>query len=175
MRGKTFILFFGLLLINSNAICQKLGYVNTDFILSQMTEYQDALNEINTISKSWENEINDMYKLTEKKEIYLKAEKILLTEEMYNEKRKTIDDEWDEIKNYQQKIFGVEGLFFLKKKELIEPIQDIVFESIERVAKKNRLQIVFDKSSGPVLLYTNPIHDYTDYVLEDLGLSEKNN
>ena len=175
MRGKTFILFFGLLLINSNAICQKLGYVNTDFILSQMTEYQDALNEINTISKSWENEINDMYKLTEKKEISLKAEKILLTEEMYNEKRKIIDDEWDEIKNYQQKIFGVEGLFFLKKKELIEPIQDIVFESIERVAKKNRLQIVFDKSSGPVLLYTNPNHDYTDYVLEDLGLSEKNN
>tara|TARA_B100000287_G_C20603990_1_gene769275 strand:+ start:403 stop:927 length:525 start_codon:yes stop_codon:yes gene_type:complete len=174
MGKKTFILFFGLL-INSNAICQKFGYVNTDFILSQMTEYQDALNEINTISKSWENEINDMYKLIEKKEISLKAEKILLTEEMYNEKRKIIDDEWDEIKNYQQKIFGVEGLFFLKKKELIEPIQDIVFESIERVAKKNRLQIVFDKSSGPVLLYTNPIHDYTDYVLEDLGLSEKNN
>ena len=174
MGKKTFILFFGLL-INSNAICQKFGYVNTDFILSQMTEYQDALNEINTISKSWENEINDMYKLIEKKEISLKAEKILLTEEMYNEKRKIIDDEWDEIKNYQQKIFGVEGLFFLKKKELIEPIQDIVFESIERVAKKNRLQMVFDKSSGPVLLYTNPIHDYTDYVLEDLGLSEKNN
>ena len=175
MVKKTFILFLSLLLLNSNAICQKLGYVNTDFILSQMTEYQDALNEINTISKSWENEINDMYKLAEKKEISLKAEKILLTEEMYNEKRKIIDDEWDEIKNYQQKIFGVEGLFFLKKKELIEPIQDIVFESIERVAKKNRLQIVFDKSSGPVLLYTNPIHDYTDYVLEDLGLSEKNN
>ena len=175
MVKKIFILFFSLLLTKSNAFCQKFGYVNTDFILSQMTEYQDALNEINTISKSWENEINDMYKLTEKKEISLKAEKILLTEEMYNEKRKIIDDEWDEIKNYQQKIFGVEGLFFLKKKELIEPIQDIVFESIERVAKKNRLQIVFDKSSGPVLLYTNPIHDYTDYVLEDLGLSEKNN
>ena len=175
MVKKTFILFFSLLLTNSNAICQKFGYVNTDFILSQMTEYQDALNEINSISKSWEIEISDMYKLAEKNKISLKAEKILLTEEMYNEKRKTIDDEWDEIKNYQQKIFGVEGLFFLKKKELIEPIQDIVFESIERVAKKNRLQIVFDKSSGPVLLYTNPIHDYTDYVLEDLGLTEKNN
>ena len=64
---------------------------------------------------------------------------------------------------------------FLKKKELIEPIQDIIIDSIERVAKKNRLQIVFDKSSEPILLYTNPIHDYTDYVLEDLGLTEKIN
>ena len=50
MGRKTFILFFGLLLINSNAICQKLGYVNTDFILSQMTEYQDALNEISSLA-----------------------------------------------------------------------------------------------------------------------------
>ena len=63
----------------------------------------------------------------------------------------------------------------MQKKELIEPIQDIIFESVEKVAKKNRLQIIFDKSSEPVLLYTNPIHDYTDYVLEDLGLTEKNN
>ena len=62
MVKKIFILFFSLLLTKSNAFCQKFGYVNTDFILSQMTEYQDALNEINTISKSWENEINDMYK-----------------------------------------------------------------------------------------------------------------
>jgi len=175
MTNKVFILIFSFLLNNNALFSQKFGYVNTDFILNQMKEYLDALNEINSISKSWENEINGMYKLAEKKEISLKAEKILLTEEMYNEKRKIIDNEWNEIKNYQQKIFGLEGLFFLKKKELIEPIQDIVFESIERVAKKNRLQIVFDKSSGPVLLYTNPIHDYTDYVLEDLGLTEKNN
>ena len=139
-----------------------------------MNEYNEALKEINTFSQAWETEISDMYKAAEKKEIALKAEKILLTEEMYKEKRNKIDQEWDEIKNYQQKIFGLDGLFFLKKKELIKPIQDIIFESIERVAKKNRLQIVFDKSSEPILLYTNPIHDYTDYVLEDLGLIENN-
>ena len=63
--------------------------------------------------------------------------------------------------------------FVFFKRKLIEPIQDIIFESVDR--KKNRLQIIFDKSSEPVLLYANPIHDYTDYVLEDLGLTEKNN
>ena len=77
MVNKIFILIFGLLLINTPAFSQKFGYVNTDFILSQMTEYQDALNEINTISKSWEKEISDMYKLAEKKEISLKAEKMM--------------------------------------------------------------------------------------------------
>ena len=94
MTNKVFILIFSFLLNNNSLFSQKFGYVNTDFILNQMKEYQDALNEINTISKSWENEINDMYKLTEKKEISLKAEKILLTEEMYNEKRKIIDHDF---------------------------------------------------------------------------------
>ena len=116
-----------------------------------------------------------MYIDIEKKEIELKTEQILLTKDMYDSKRENLDKEWKTIRDYQNKVFGFEGLYFLKKKELIEPIQDIIFDSIERVAKKNRLQIVFDKSSEPILLYTNPIHDYTDYVLEDLGLTEKIN
>ena len=140
-----------------------------------MKEYKEATQEIENLSKAWEKEINDMYIEIEKKEIELKAEEILLTKEMFEDRREKLDEEWKEIKNYQQKVFGFEGLYFLKKKELIQPIQDIIFEAVERIAKKNRLQIIFDKSSEPVLLYTNPIHDYTDYVLEDLGLTEKNN
>ena len=60
-------------------------------------------------------------------------------------------------------------------KESKEIINSLDYESIENIAKQNRLQIIFDKSSEPVLLYTNPIHDYTDYVMEDLGLTKKNN
>ena len=154
---------------------QKFGYVNSEFILKNMKEYSEAMNDIDLLSKAWEKEISDMYIEMEKKEISLKNEEILLTKDMYNERRGLLDKEWVSIREYQQKVFGFEGLYFLKKKELIEPIQDIIFESVEKIAKKNRLQIVFDKSSEPILLYTNPIHDYTDYVLEDLGLNKKNN
>ena len=154
---------------------QKFGYVNSEFILKNMKEYSEAMNDIDLLSKAWEKEISDMYIEIEKKEISLKNEEILLTKDMYNERRGLLDKEWVSIREYQQKVFGFEGLYFLKKQELIEPIQDIIFESIEKIAKKNRLQIVFDKSSEPILLYTNPIHDYTDYVLEDLGLNKKNN
>ena len=162
-------------MFNSNLFAQKFGYVNSEFILNNMKEYKEAMSEIESLSKAWEKEISDMYIEIEKKEIELKTEEILLTKEMFEDKRHKLDEEWKEIKNYQQKVFGFEGLYFLKKKELIQPIQDIIFEAVERVAKKNRLQIIFDKSSEPVLLYTNPIHDYTDYVLEDLGLTKKNN
>ena len=171
--NKIILLIF--LVFNSNLFAQKFGYVNSEFILNNMKEYKEAISEIENLSKAWEKEISDMYIEIEKKEIELKTEEILLTKEMFEDKRQKLDEEWKEIKNYQQKVFGFEGLYFLKKKELIQPIQDIIFEAVERVAKKNRLQIIFDKSSEPVLLYTNPIHDYTDYVLEDLGLTKKNN
>lgn len=168
------LLLFFFTIISINTYSQKFGYVNSEFILNSMPEYKEALSEIENLSKAWEKEVSEMYIDVEKKEVILKNEEILLTKEMYEEKRIELDEEWKEVRSYQQKVFGFEGLYFLKKKELIQPIQDILFESIERVAKKNRLQIIFDKSSEPVLLYTNPIHDYTDYVLEDLGLTEKN-
>ena len=172
---KIIKLLLTLLFIPTLSEAQKFGYVNSEFILKNMKEYSEAMNDIDLLSKAWEKEISDMYIEIEKKEISLKNEEILLTKDMYNERRGLLDKEWVSIREYQQKVFGFEGLYFLKKKELIEPIQDIIFESIEKIAKKNRLQIVFDKSSEPILLYTNPIHDYTDYVLEDLGLNKKNN
>lgn len=171
---RPFFLFL-FLILSTDGFSQKFGYVNSDFILNSMPEYKEALAEIDNLSKAWEKEVSDMYLELEKKEIILKNEEILLTKEMYEEKRIQLDEEWKGARGYQQKVFGFEGLYFLKKKELIQPIQDILFESIENVAKKNRLQIIFDKSSEPVLLYTNPIHDYTDYVMEDLGLTKKNN
>ena len=172
---KIIKLLLTLLFIPTLSEAQKFGYVNSEFILKNMKEYSEAINDIDLLSKAWEKEISDMYIEIEKKEISLKNEEILLTKDMYNERRGLLDKEWVSIREYQQKVFGFEGLYFLKKKELIEPIQDIIFESIEKIAKKNRLQIIFDKSSEPILLYTNPIHDYTDYVLEDLGLNKKNN
>ena len=171
---RPFFLFL-FLILTTDGFSQKFGYVNSDFILNSMPEYKEALTEIDNLSKAWEKEVSDMYLELEKKEVILKNEEILLTKEMYEEKRILLDEEWKEARGYQQKVFGFEGLYFLKKKELIQPIQDILFESIENVAKQNRLQIIFDKSSEPVLLYTNPIHDYTDYVMEDLGLTKKNN
>jgi len=171
---RSFVLFL-FLIFTKDGYSQKFGYVNSDFILNSMPEYKEALTEIDNLSKAWEKEVSDMYLELEKKEVILKNEEILLTKEMYEEKRILLDEEWKEARGYQQKVFGFEGLYFLKKKELIQPIQDILFESIENVAKQNRLQIIFDKSSEPILLYTNPIHDYTDYVMEDLGLTKKNN
>ncbi|MEQ9425450.1 MAG: OmpH family outer membrane protein [Cyclobacteriaceae bacterium] len=167
------ILFVYCLLLN-NSFAQKFGYVDTDYILNQMPDYSAAQSEIDKLSKGWEDEIKKMYKDLQALEAELQAEEVLLTKEMKDERRAELNSKWEEVKEYQKQVFGFEGLFFLKKKELIKPIQDEVFDAVERVAKNHRLQIVFDKSGDLVMIYTDPIHDYTDYVLEELGLGDEN-
>ena len=152
---------------------QKFGYVNTDFILGKMPEYQEAQNEINTLSLQWQEEIQGKHKEIEAMYAELQAEEVLLTEEMKQERLAAIKQMENALKEYQKKVFGYEGLFFLKKKELIKPVQDQVFEAVQKVCKENRLAIMFDKSGELVMIYTDPVHDYTDYVLDELGLGNK--
>ncbi|MDA0193460.1 MAG: OmpH family outer membrane protein [Bacteroidetes bacterium] len=171
---KVFGILFVYCLFFNSSFAQKFGYVDTDYILNQMPEYQEAQAEIETLSKGWEEEIKKMYKELQAKEAELQAEEVLLTKEMRDERRLEINKKWDEVKEYQKQVFGFEGLFFLKKIELIKPVQDRVFDGVERVAKTYRLQIVFDKSGDLIMIYTDPIHDYTDYVLEELELGDEN-
>lgn len=169
-------LTIGLIFIlgSGQVLAQKWGYVDTEYILGKIPEYKEAQDEINALSLSWQQEIADMYKEIESMYNKLQAEEVLLTKEMREERLAEIQAKEEEVKEYHKKVFGFEGLFFLKKKELIKPVQDKVFEAVEKVAKENRLQMVFDKSGELVLIYTDPIHDYTDYVLEELGLGDEN-
>jgi len=173
MRSLSLGLFVFCLTLNSS-FAQKFGYVDTDYILNQMTEYTDAKKEIEKLSIGWQDEINELAKEIDAMEAKLLAEEVLLTKEMRGERRVEIDTKRDDLKKYQKKVFGFEGLFFLKKKELIKPVQDKIFDAVEVTAKNHRLQIVFDKSGDLVMIYTDPIHDYTDYVLEELGLGDEN-
>lgn len=162
------------LLLSSVSYAQKFGYVDTQFILSQMPEYKQAQAELNQLSQNWQKEIEEMNNEVQKLKDTYKAEEILLTDEMKAERQAIIAEKEKAAKEYQKKIFGYEGLLFLKRQELVKPVQDKVFESVEKVSKKYRLQFMFDKAGAMVMIYTDPKHDYTDYVLEGLGLGDKN-
>lgn len=165
-----FFLIFGLNIVSA----QRFGYIDTDFILNKMPEYKKAQDEINQLSEAWEKDIQDMAKKIEAMYSALQAEQVLLTEEMKKERTATIQKKEAELKEYQKKVFGFGGLFFLKKQELIKPIQDKVWDAVDKVAKQNNLAIVFDKAGELVMIYTDPRYDYTDFVLDELGLGDPN-
>jgi outer membrane protein len=174
MRISAVLLALALIGLNFETWAQKFGYIDTDFILNKMPEYKKAQDEISTLSEAWQKEIEEMTRKVESMYHTLQAESVLLTDDMRKEKQAAILKAETELKEYQKKVFGFGGLFFLKKQELIKPLQDKVWDAVEKVAKENRLAIVFDKSGELVMIYTDPRHDYTDFVLEELGLGDAN-
>ncbi|MCC5928246.1 MAG: OmpH family outer membrane protein [Cyclobacteriaceae bacterium] len=170
---KLFLLLPLVFWVSGISFAQKFGYVNTDYILGKMPEYQKAQSEIQTLATAWQEEIQQMYKSIEANYANLKAEEVLLTREMKEERVAEIRKKEEEVKEYHNKVFGVGGLYFLKKKELVKPVQEKVFEAVDKVARANRLAMVFDKAGDLVMIYTDPVHDYTDFVLEELGIIEK--
>ena len=166
--------FLAICLWYSPVQAQKFGYVNTNFILNKMPEYSSAKAEIDKLSQGWQEEIQTMQQDIAALYAALQAEEVLLTPEMKEERENTIKKKENYLREYQKKVFGFEGMFFLKKKELIKPVQDKVYEAVEKVAREHKLQIVFDKSGELVMIYTDPVHDYTDYVLEKLDLGDPN-
>ncbi len=167
MKLTFFIFFFVTSLVTFS---QKFGYVDTDYILTKVPEYKAAILEIDQLSIEHQKKIDKMFLQVDSMVNALKLEEPLLTDDQKEKRQKAIDEKEAEIKDYQTKIFGYEGEIWLKRQELIRPIQDDIYTSISKVAKKYKLQFVFDKAGDLVILYANPVHDYTDYVLEDLGL-----
>ncbi|MCC2546119.1 OmpH family outer membrane protein [Hymenobacter sp. BT175] len=161
------------LLTGSVVQAQKFGYVDSEFIMSKMPAFAAAQQELNTLSGTWQKEIESQKKDLDKLYRTYQAEEVLLTEPMKKKRQDEILKKEQDIKTYQNKIFGFEGQLFKKRQELTKPVQDQVFEAIEKVAKKKQLGIVFDKSGDVTMLYTNPIHDYTEFVLEELGLASE--
>jgi outer membrane protein len=161
------------LLMASTVQAQKFGYVDSEFVMGKLPAYAAAQQELNTLSSNWQRDIESQKKDLDKLYRTYQAEEVLLTEAAKKKRQDEILKKEQDIKAYQNKIFGFEGQLFKKRQELTKPVQDQVFEAIERVAKKKQLAIVFDKAGDLTMLYTNPVHDYTEFVLEELGLASE--
>lgn len=160
------VLFLG---FGINATAQKYAFVDSDFILSKIPDYAQAQKQLNQMSEQWQGEIESLFSEANALERALNAEKILLTDEMISKREEDIKKKRAEARGLQQQYFGPEGELFKKRQELIKPIQDQVYNAVQSVAKKRKYDIVFDKSSGLIMLYTNPRADISDEVLDNLG------
>lgn len=168
---KFLFIFLAVFFFSTVSQAQKFGYIDSNFILGKMPAYAKAQTELDKQSAAWQKEIEGMFQGVEKMKEDFKAEEVLLTEEMKKKRLAEITRKENEVRDYQRKVFGFEGMLFKRRQDLIRPIQDEVFTAVEKVAKARGLQTVFDKSGDLIMIYTNPVHDYTEYVLEELGLA----
>lgn len=172
---KIFILLVLSILCSSSIYAQKIGYTDMEFITSKMPEYQAAQTEMKKFSEKWAKEIQDKIAEIDRMQRAYMAEEILLTDELKRKRQNEIKEKELEAGEYNSKIFGMEGLMFQKKKELMKPVLEKVQRAVTKVCSQRRLDFMFDKSSDIGMLYTNPKHDYSDYVMEELGIDPKAN
>lgn len=162
-----------LFLTASSAVAQNpnFAYVDSEYILSQMPDYRSAQKQIEEMADKWQKEIEKMHAAVDKMYKDYKAEELILTEDQKKTREAEIIAKQNEAKKYQNEKFGYEGEMFKKRQELIKPIQDRVFDAVQKIAKQNRLDIIFDKSGSITMLFTNSRYDKSDEVLEELGVS----
>lgn len=167
---KKLIAFIGLALTISMAgHSQKIAFVDTEYILSNIPSYKAAQDEIETQAAEWQTEVENLYKEIEKMYREYQAEKVILTKEMRTKREDEIITKEREAKELQNEYFGNEGLLFKKREEKISPIQDEIYNAIKEISNESGYAGIFDTSGGPTILYSNPRYDISDDVLTRLG------
>ena len=159
--------------IHTVGYSQKIGYCDMEFIVSKMPDYQKAKDEMDGFSDKWAKEIRDKFAEVDRKQREYMAEEILLTDDLKKKRQAEIGRIEKEARDYNNRIFGMEGLLFEKKKELMKPIMEKIQRAADKVSIQKRIDFMFDKSGSVSMIYTNPKHDYTDYIMEELGLDLK--
>ena len=168
---KYFAVFF--LIINTFASAQKIGVVDTNYILEKLPQYKEAESRLNAQISSWQTEIQSMQTDFDKKNAAFENEKVLLVGEQLKQRQKEIDDLGKKIKNLLNSRFGNLGEINSSRSNLTKPFQDQIWNAIKTVSDKNSLGIVLDKSNNISVIYLEKKYDYTDKVL-DLLLKNQN-
>lgn len=163
-------ILIAILLTSVHADAQRIAFVNTRYILDQLPEYATAQKELDGLSLQWQNEIDDRYQQTRRLRDAYNAEAILLTDEMKRSRMEDIDKKEREARELQKKRFGPNGDLFKKRQELIQPIQDRVYDAVKEVAGSSYVAIFDLGAQSGNLLFASEKYDKSDSVLRKLGV-----
>lgn len=170
---KIFILAAFLLGTAFTTFAQKYAYVNTDYILENITEYTDAQQQLDDLSVQWQKEIEAKFAEIDKLYKAFQNEAVLLPDEMKKKREDEIVKKEKDAKDLQKKRFGTDGDLYKKRVELIKPIQEKVYTAIEEIAEAENYAVIFDKAGNATLIYSNPKYDISELVLDKLGYTYK--
>ncbi len=146
----------------------KIGYVDSDTIMKQYTDAQDAQKKLDALVAEWQEEITNLDREYQQKYDDYEKRKLIMSEQKRAEIEKELVAMEDNINKYRQEKFGVNGDLFKNQTETMKPIQNKVFNIIQEVAEEEELDFVFDRSGDILFLYAKEEYDITNLVLEKL-------
>jgi len=166
---KRTILVLALVFWASIGFGQRFAYIDTEYILGNIPEFNAAEQELEQLSIGWQGEIEQLFSNVDRLYREYQAEAPLLPEEMRRRREEEIIELERRAKELQMQRFGREGDLFQKRQELIRPIQDKVFRAVEELATRENYAIIFDKAGSLTMIFTDVRFDLSDQVLRNLG------
>ncbi len=167
---KTKLFFAAIFLLASAWVSgQKFAFVDTQYILENIPDYQTAQNTLDEISMEWQKELEGKFAEIDKIYKSFQSEAFLLSEDMKTKRQNEIIAKEKEAKELQKKYFGTEGDLYKKRQELVKPIQDKVYNAIEELAEEGGFAVIFDRTGSTTIIYASEKFDKSDDVLAKLG------
>ena len=174
---KTNVLLITVVFLTAfSAVAQRgvrIGYVDMEYILENVEEYREANEQLANKVERWKLEIEEKQGVIDQMKKDLMAEKVLLTDELIEERTEEIQILEKEMLEYQQDRFGPNGDLVLQKQRLIQPIQDQVFNEVQAIGANKKYDFIFDKSADVVMLYSEKRHDISELVLRGIARTRR--
>ena len=148
---------------------QNIAYVDSRYILENITEYALAEEELNNLSLEWQEEIDLLKEEVAKLYRTYQAEQYLLPSDKKKSREEFIITKEREVKELTKQRFGPNGDLYKKQQELIQPIQDLIYNAVTDFADDAKYDIIFDKSSDLIMLFSSSDLDKSKQILERLG------
>ncbi len=149
---------------------QKYAIIDSRYILDKLPEYKEAQKSLDNIAAGWQRDIDTKQAELDKMYKDYEAEQVMLTEELRKKREDQLFNKEKDLRDLQRKRFGFEGDLFKKRQELIKPIQDKVFNAVQKMAVSRGYDFVLDKSEGITIIFADPKLDKSEDVLKDLGV-----
>ncbi len=150
---------------------QKVGHVDTDYVLNQMPEYATVQQKLDKLEQRWRDEIQQRQKEVRKLEEEFEARELLYTEEERKRRRQKIEKARKEVEQLREQYFGPEGELYSRQRELMRPIQERILKATENVATADGYDYVIDEKGETLFLYARDEHDLSTRVLRELGIN----
>jgi outer membrane protein len=170
MKKILFAITTVLLLSTAVEAQQRYAIIDTKYILSKIPEYRDADKKLQLIGEQWQKEIDDKQAILDKMYKNYEAEQVMLTDELRKKREDELFVKEKEIRDLQKKRFGYEGDLFKERQKLVKPIQDKVYNAIQKIAVARVYDFILDKSEGITVIFADPKLDKSDEILRELGI-----
>lgn len=166
MKKIIFFLLTSMLTMQLQA--QRYAVIDTRYILNKLPEYEEAQKKLDAFSAQWQKEIDEKQVILDQLYRNFEAERVMLSDELLKKREDDLFNKEKELRDLQKKRFGFEGDLFKKRQELVKPIQDRVYNAVQKIAVARQYDLVLDKSEGITIIFADPKLDRSDDVLKEL-------